>query len=429
MIASKASGVAAGLEWHHVLARRSLKRTGKYRYFRCRIASARFPGFIGPIMTSVCRDCGMLCLVLSAGLLFAQPADEPVDFKKARQLIERTRAGEGLSPDEKRYLDRARAEREKQQRAPRAEGPATAVGNAAAARAGKQRPVPARITPLTDLGAAERYEGQDGGLYGGGRNTPPDALRTAAERELAAIQPRDAFGQPAADGIIGFVALSMSNATQEFSHFKRMADASALKHARVTIVDCAQGGQAMAEWASADARTWQVTRERLSAAGVAPAQVQVAWVKLANKSPSGSLEEHGRKLERDTLALLHHARALFPNLRVVYFGSRTYGGYATGGLNPEPYAFESAFAARWLIERQMRGDPELALTRTPLLLWGPYLWADGTRGRKFDGLVWERGDFVADGVHPSPTGRQKVAELLMNFLTADPLAKSWFAAK
>jgi hypothetical protein len=156
--------------------------------------------------------------------------------------------------------------------------------------------------------------------------------------------------------------------------------------------------------------------------------VQVAWVKLANKGPSGSLEEHGRKLERDTLAMLQQARAVFPNLRIAYLGSRTYGGYATGGLNPEPYAFESAFAARWLIQRQLSGDPALARDRVPLLLWGPYLWADGPRGRKLDGLVWERTDFVADGVHPSESGRRKVADLLLNFLTTDALARPWFAA-
>ena len=39
----------------------------------------------------------------------------------------------------------------------------------------------------------------------------------------------------------------------------------------------------------------------------------------------GIVEEHGRKLERDTLALLQNARALFPNLRIAYLGSRTYG--------------------------------------------------------------------------------------------------------
>jgi lysophospholipase L1-like esterase len=183
----------------------------------------------------------------------------------------------------------------------------------------------------------------------------------------------------------------------------------------------------MAEWVPADGRPWDVAMERLAAAKVTPAQVQVAWVKLANKGPSGSLEEHGRKLERDTLAVLQNARAKFPNLRIAYLGSRTYGGYANGGLNPEPYAYESAFSARWLIERQMKGDAELARAKAPLLLWGPYLWAEGTKGRKIDGLVWERSDFGGDGVHPSDAGRQKVAELLLGFLTTDPLAKSWFA--
>ena len=360
-------------------------------------------------------------LLLGLIALPGQPAGGPIDFDKARQLMERQRNGGTLTPEERAYLDRARAEREKQQGSQKKGTPG--------ARPANQRPAPARITPLTDLGATGRYEGQDGGLYGGGQNTPPEAQRKAAEQQLAQIRPLNAAGQPADDGVIGFVALSMSNATQEFSHFKRLADASPLKSSRVAIVDCAQGGQAMAEWAPPDARTWQVTRERLAAARVSPQQVQLAWVKLANKGPSGSLEEHGRKLERDTLALLHNARALFPNLRIAYLGSRTYGGNANGGLNPEPYAYESAFPARWLIQRQIKGDPALALTRTPLLLWGPYLWADGTHGRAIDSLVWTRSDFVADGVHPSDTGRQKVADLLLTFLTTDPLAKTWFAKK
>jgi lysophospholipase L1-like esterase len=296
-------------------------------------------------------------------------------------------------------------------------------------RLANQRKAPERLIPLTDMTADDRYEGQDGGLYGGGRNTPPDAHRRAAEAELAKIRPLNADGEPDESGIIGFVAISMSNATQEFSRFKQVADRSPLKSPRVVIVDCAQGGQAMAEWAPANARPWEEARRRLAAAKVSPRQVQAAWIKLANKGPTGSLQDHGRKLERDTLAVLRNAKAQFPNLRIAYLGSRTYGGNAIGGLNPEPYAYESAFAARWLIQRQMRGDTDLALTKSPLLLWGPYLWAEGTRGRKFDQLVWERADFGGDGVHPSDSGRQKVAELLLNFLTTDPLAKPWFAAK
>ena len=75
------------------------------------------------------------------------------------------------------------------------------------------------------------------------------------------------------------------------------------------------------------------------------------------------------------------------------------------------------------------GDPELAESKSPLLLWGPYLWADGAKGRKLDALVWERSDFGPDGVHPSDSGRQKVANLLLEFLTTDLLAKPWFSKR
>src|SRR5262249_53492022 len=289
-----------------------------------------------------------------------------------------------------------------------------------------QRKAPDHLTPLTDLGANDRYEGEDGGLYGSGMNTPPAAHRQLLEAEIARIRPLNAEGAPEDSGIVGFVAISMSNATQEFSRFKQIADRSPPKSPKVVIVDCAQGGQAMAQWAPRDGRPWQEARRRLAAAKGSRQQVQVAWIKRANGAPTGSLSEHGHKLERDTLAVLQNAKAEFPNLRVVYLGSRIYGGYATTGLNPEPYAYEGAFAVRWLIQRQMHGDAELALNKCPVLLWGPYLWAEGTKGRKVDSLIWNRSDFADDGTHPSDSGRQKVAELLFQFLTTDPLAKPWF---
>lgn len=356
---------------------------------------------------------------LAAGLLLlgcvsvaGQSTNAPIDFNQARQLLQRQRSGLALSNEERAYLERAIAQRNTQRTA----GP----------RVRNQRSAPERLIPLTDLTGGDRYEGEDGGLYGGGRNTPPGGHRQVAESELGRIRPLDPAGSPAEDGVIGFISISMSNATQEFSRFKEIADASPSKSPRVVIVDCAQGGQAMAEWAPPEARPWAEALRRLERAGVSPQQVQVAWIKLANKGPTGSLEDHGRKLEDGTLAVLHNAKERFPNLRIVYLGSRIWAGNATSGLNPEPYAYESAFVVRWLIQRQIKGDPELALARVPLLLWGPYLWAEGTNGRKTDPLVWERDDFGPDGVHPSPSGRQKVAGLLLDFFTTDSLAKPWF---
>jgi hypothetical protein len=363
----------------------------------------------------------LLTSFLAVAALAQNPATEaspPIDFNKARALFQREQAGEKLNSEEAAYLARAK-ELRRQQASP---------GGGGGGRA--QRPKPERLIPLTDLTGDKQYEGQEGGLYGNGANEPPATLREKAMAELAKIQPLAADGKPAADGRIVFISISMSNATQEFSRFKQLADRSDQKAAHTVVVDCAQGGQAMAEWAPPNAPPWQVAGRLLENAKVSPLQVQVAWVKLANKGPTGSLEEHCRKLEADTLRVLQNAKARFPNLRIAYLGSRIWGGNAKGGLNPEPYAYESAFPARWLIQRQMKGsDTELTLEKAPLLLWGPYLWAEGERGRKIDDLKWLPGDFSGDGVHPSESGRDKVGNLLLDFVTTDPLAKSWFTGR
>ena len=304
---------------------------------------------------------------------------------------------------------------------------------------GQQRALFGRETtglkPLNEMSADDRYEDQDGGLYGGGHNEPPQEHAQAAAAATAKIQPLDKNGKPSDDGRIVFISISMSNATQEFSTFKRLADADEQKSPRLTIVDAAQGGQAMAEWAPVDARAWDVALARLMDAGVSRRQVQAAWIKLANKGPRGGLHDHGDKLKQDTLAVIQNAHATFPNLRVAYLASRIYGGYTMGGLNPEPYAYESAFVARWLIQDQIAGKPELNYdpargeVKAPLLLWGPYFWGDGTTPRKSDGLVWNREDFAGDGTHPSNPGREKVARMLLEFCREDRLASTWFVGQ
>jgi hypothetical protein len=337
--------------------------------------------------------------------------------------MQKRQRGEKLSPDETAYLERAIEARRARQ-----PGAAPAQRDRAASGGREQT----GMKPLSDMTADDRHKGQDGGLYGGGRNSPPDAHQQAALAQAALIRPLAPDGQPAADGRVVLVSISMSNATQEFSTFKRIADAQRDKSPRLTIVDCAQGGQAMAEWVNPDAPPWREAERRIAAAQVTPQQVQAAWIKLANKGPRGDLEEHGRKLQRDTLAVIHNAKQKFPNLRIAYLSSRIYGGYSNGPLNPEPYAYESAFPVRWLIQGQIAGaaelnfDAERGAARAPLLLWGPYLWADGTAPRQTDQLVWTREDLARDGTHPSDSGREKVARMLLEFFRTDETARPWF---
>ena len=75
---------------------------------------------------------------------------------------------------------------------------------------------------------------------------------------------------------------------------------------------------------------------------------------------------------------------------------------------------------------EMNFDPARGAVNSPVLLWGPYLWADGATPRASGALTYEPGDFAADGTHPGETGRAKVARLLLDFFKTDPTAKPWF---
>lgn len=357
-------------------------------------------------------------LLLGLAIL-AQPlpaAEAPIDWNRAQELHRRATRGEKLSPEDQAYYERAKAARAK----------------GGQPSGGTQPKWTGHLTPLTELGA-EKHKGEDGGLYGGGKNEPPPAHLAAAQRESAKIQPLDADGKPAKDGKIVLLSVGMSNTTQSFSRFKQQADRDPAKSPQLVIVDGAQGGQTGMRWADLKTPLWAEVERRLQRAGVSARQVQVVWMKQAEAGPAnlGEFPRHALVLKTNLVTSLSNLKAKFPNLRVAYLSSRTYGGYATTQLNPEPYAFETAFAPRWLIQDQIAGKADLNFdaargpVKSPLLLWGPYLWADGATPRKADGFLYQKDDFGGDGTHPSSSGQQKVAELLLKFFKSEPTAK-WF---
>ena len=127
----------------------------------------------------------------------------------------------------------------------------------------------------------------------------------------------------------------------------------------------------------------------------------------------------------------------YPNIKMVFFASRVYGGYAVTDLNPEPFAYESGFAVKWTIEAQIRqmneaGSPVDAIagnldynTSTPWIAWGPYLWADGTNPRS-DGLFWLPEDLKEDGTHLNRAGIEKITPILLDFFSTSRLTRCWF---
>lgn len=377
-----------------------------------------------------------------SGRQIGNPASPPggIDMNRARALHDKFQRGETLTTEEQAYLQRAR---ESMQHG-RSAGPKSAGNSGSGPMAGKPSITGQESTglvPLTQLKGDAKYKGQEGGLYGGGSNHPPEAHARLASAAASQVTPLDAAGHPATDGKIVLMSIGMSNTTGEFSRFKQIADVDPAKSHSLLIVDGAQGGKDAAAWANVGNGitngTWEEADRRIKAAGATPQQVQVVWIKQALAGPSrlGDFPAHAQALQKDLETILTVAKARYPNLKLAYLSSRIYAGYAVTMLNPEPYAYEGAFAVRWVIDDQIKGEPKLNAdpakgdVKAPVVLWGPYLWADGVKGRQGDDLAWKPADLGGDGTHPSPTGRDKVAQLLLAFFKGDDTAKVWFVER
>jgi len=365
------------------------------------------------------------CLViLSVAVSSISNGQDAIDRQRVKELYEKSRRGDKLSPEEQKYLDRALQILKKS----KDKKPIPTKGDE------KRKEQPSTgLKPLTEMTAEDRYKGEDGGLYGGGNNEPPEVHQQATREALGKIKLLDRQGRPAKNGKIVFISLGMSNTFGVFRMFKEIADLDLQKSPDVLIVNCAVGGAGVSRWAKPRSGTWNTVAERLREANVTPEQVQAAWIKHAEPGPwpDESPLQYARKVKQDLAASLAITRSTFPNLRIAYLSSRTYGGYNIAGIrrvNPEPFAYETAFSVRWVIQDQIKSETKGKI-EGPVLLWGPYLWADGVTPRKSDKLVWERKDFGQDGVHPSKLGGQKVANLLLEFFKNDATAKTWFVKR
>ena len=293
------------------------------------------------------------------------------------------------------------------------------------------------LIPLTELGSGF-YQGKQGGLYPDGSNSYPAAHLEAGLQIANSIQPRKANGKPKKKGSIVLLSIGMSNTTMEFSTFKRMADSDTGLNPKLVVVDGAQGGMAANIITNpADPKYqqfWQTVDERLSQAGVTAKQVQIAWVKQADIRPTESFPADAFALQNELEQIAHILVERFPNVRIAYYSSRIYGGYASTSLNPEPFAYQSGFSVKWMIEKQVSGslelnyDPSRGEVKAPWLAWGPYLWADGLKPRS-DGLTWSCSEYNDDGTHPATPAREKVADMLMGFFKSDRTATPWFLAR
>lgn len=289
------------------------------------------------------------------------------------------------------------------------------------------------FTPLNDLGTGTHL-GSQGGLYPNGSNQMSATHAQAGLAIAQTIHPLNATGQvDVANGRIVLLSIGMSNTSQEFQAFMSLAQNDPLRANSVEVVNGAQGGKSAEFVSNPNDDFWTVLDQRLATNSVTAQQVQVLWIKEARSSvdPSEVFPTDAQILQEQLQTIVQTAKNRFPNLKIAYFSSRIYAGYATTNLSPEPEAYQSSFAVKWLIEAQINGDPALnydpnqGSVMAPWLAWGPYTWADGTRPRS-DGLTWLCSDFVDDGTHPSGDGAAKVAGMLQDFFRSEVTAVPWY---
>ncbi len=303
--------------------------------------------------------------------------------------------------------------------------------------------IPGGSTPLvalTDLGTGT-FLGYEGGLYPNGSNVRPTSHDSDGVTIADGIVPLDTNGNYSPTGSYVLMALGESTLQNEFNRFLPMGNSDPAKSPYLVIVNAAQGGATPNDLASSSSYYWgMITNNYLTQNNVTANQVVAVYMEDTDGIASGTFPSDITSLQTEYESIMNNLHSLFPNLKVVYFSSRVYGGYSNGvGTpdNPEPYAYEMSYAVKWAIQDQLNGNsnlnynPLLGPVLAPWMSWGAYYWSNGMLGRN-DGLVWNCADFAADGTHPSSDqnrlGQYKVASQILSFLRTDDTTVPWYLA-
>jgi cysteine-rich repeat protein len=236
----------------------------------------------------------------------------------------------------------------------------------------------------------------------------------------------------------------------------------AIDRANLTIVNGAYPNQFAENWSQADDPfppvpfnagqpavngNWDRIRDRVlpyyALNALSEAQVQAMYINLANESPVVSMPDRHADAAQLMVRLgiiIRAAKQRYPNLQQVFLSSRPYSGFATNRAPGEPYAYETGFAVKWLIEAQIAqmaaggtvidtraGDLNYSNGTAPWINWGGYIW-NHSAGSQTAGARWSEGDFEntsANGFF-SDRGDAK-ASLLYNYnFATNAFMRCWY---
>ncbi len=187
------------------------------------------------------------------------------------------------------------------------------------------------MIPLTDLGLAQ-YLGFAGGLYPNGKNSRPLAYEDAGVTLAATVEPVDRDAKSSTSGKVAMICIGMSNASREFSQFIRLAEADPRKNPSLVMINAALNGADATQLADPVGSYWKYMERQIQHSAITSAQVQVVWLKTALAHEHRAFPEKARLLQGALRSIVEILRTKFPQLKLVYLSSRTYGGYSETDL-------------------------------------------------------------------------------------------------
>jgi len=319
--------------------------------------------------------------------------------------------------------------------------------------------------PLTDMTSTQNYLGYQGGLYENVSNTVPSDHGSVGQSRAAQVAP--------INGKIVVLSITMSNGGDEWGRFITNYGTNSSINPAVALVNGENVQNPLCNYQVAFGNPQGVCggsdstnaydyiySNHLQPGGFSESQVEIVWLKHTDTIPTApgltippslpavDSSSYAYQFEQHMAGALRGMHQRYPNLKLVFFSTRIFGGYCPSPCkSPEPYAYENAFVIKWLIQAQInqadRGGPPdpiagtLTYTNSPWIAWGPYIWADGSIPRS-DGLTWCAGslsanppcsgeqDYQTDLLHPNATGQTKVADMLWKFFSTSAYTTPWF---
>ena len=302
------------------------------------------------------------------------------------------------------------------------------------------------LIPLNDLGAGF-YEGFQGGLYPFGANSENPASTHYKKGKSTAknLKPLDTLGNINFDNgaivMAGFGPSIPGQLIDEFVPIVRdTLDNKYYTNPCFDAINLCVGGKGL-DYATGDQsnKYWNGVVDKVYEKGYHPLQVQVGWMYFNDKYdsllPPATFPESADAVTDLLVEYVHLMMDQFPNMKILFVSGRHYGGFADTTLDQypvitEPSSYWNNFSVKWLIERQITGDPALkfygAGIEAPFITWGPYYWADGNIPRTTDGRLYECDDFSEDdGYHLTDSTYERDADYLMEHIYNSDFGKNY----